>query len=53
MSWTIIWQPTFDCGSKDKYAELRNFKLEVKNMLKNFNISQTERVSTIENWLGR
>ena len=27
-------QPTFDLSSKDKYAKLRNFKLEVKNMLK-------------------
>ena len=33
VSGPIMKQPTFDWYSKDKYAELRNFKLEVKNML--------------------
>ena len=32
-------QATFDWNSKDKYTELRNFKLEVKNMFQNSNIS--------------
>ena len=53
MSGPFIRDPTFDWSAKDKYAKLRNFKLEVNNMLQSFNISQTEKVSNIENWLGR
>ena len=36
-------QPTFDWGAKDKYAQLRNLKLEVKTMLQNLNTRQIER----------
>ena len=43
MGGPIMEQPTFDCSVKDKYTELRNFKLEMKNMHQNFNISQAER----------
>ena len=46
-------QPTFDWSAKDKYAKLRNFKLKVKNMFQNFNISQAEKVLILKNWLGR
>ena len=35
------------------YDELRNFKLEVSNMLQNFNWGHTERVLVIKIWLGR
>ena len=38
---------------KDKYAELKNFRVEVSNMLQNFNLTQTERVLIINSWLGR
>ena len=31
----------------------KNFQLEVSNMLQNYNLGQTERVSVIKNWLGR
>ena len=53
MSGPIMKQPTFDWSTKDKYAKLRNFKLEIKSMIQNFNISQTERVLIIKKWLGR
>ena len=53
MSGPIMKQSTFDWGTKDKFAELQHFKLEVNNMLQNFNLGQTERVSVIKNWLGR
>ena len=46
-------QQTFDWCSTDKYAELRNFKLEVRNMFQNYSVRQAERVPTIKNWLGR
>ena len=36
-------QPMFDWSTKDKYAEPGNFKLEVSNMLQNFNLGQTEK----------
>ena len=45
----IMKWPTFDRSAKDKYAKQRNFKIEVKNMLQNFNISQTERVLIVQN----
>ena len=32
---------------------MMNLKLEVKNMLQNFNINQAEGISPIQNWLGR
>ena len=53
MSGPIMKQPTFDWSSKDKYAELRNFKLEIGNMLQNFNLGPKERVLVIKNWPGR
>ena len=34
MSGPIMKQPTFNWSSKDKYAELRNFKLKVKTCSK-------------------
>ena len=53
ISGTIMKQPTCDWTIKDKYAELRKFKLEVKNILQNFNMSQAKRASIMKNWLGR
>ena len=50
MSGPIMKEPTFDQSTKDKYAELRNHKLEVSNMLQSFNLGQTERVFAIKNW---
>ena len=32
----MMKQPTFDWSAKEKYAELRNTKLGVKNMFQNF-----------------
>ena len=48
LSRPIMKYLTFDKSSKDKYAELRNFKLELKNMSHNYNIRQTERVLIIK-----
>ena len=38
----IMKQPAFDWKCTDKYAELRNFRLETKNMFQNYRISQAE-----------
>ena len=46
-------QPAFDWGLADKYTELRNFRLEVNNILQSYNVNNTERIAVIKNWLGR
>ena len=53
MSGPIWKQPTFNWRAENKYEELQNFKLEVINMLQNYNLGQTEKVLMINNWLGR
>ena len=53
LSRLIMKQLTFDLNTMNKYAELRNFRLWVKNMFQNYKISQAERVPFIKNWLGR
>ena len=53
MSGPIMKEPTFDQSTKDKYAELRNLKLEVSNMLQSINLGETERAFVIKNWQGR
>ena len=52
MSEPILKQPTFNWKAEDKYDKLLHFKLEVSNMLQNYNLGQTERISVIKNWLG-
>ena len=42
MSRSIMKQPTFNWNAKDKYEKMHNFKLEVSNMLQNYNLGQTE-----------
>ena len=46
-------EPPFNWNAKDKYEELQNLKLEVCNMLQNYNLGKTEKVSIIKNWLCR
>ena len=53
LGWPIMKQPTFNWSSTDKYAELMNFKMEVKNKFQNICTNQAERVPIIKNWLGR
>ena len=53
MSGPIMKQPRFNWNAKDKYKELQNFKLDVSNILQNYNLGQTDKVSIIKNWLGR
>ena len=52
MSGPILKQPTFNWKAEDKHEELQNFKLEVSNMLQDFSLGQTDRVSVIKNCLG-
>ena len=47
-------QQMFDWKARDKYQELCNFPLEVKNifMTNNYETQESERVPIILNWLG-
>ena len=40
---SMIKQLTFNWSSRNKYEELRNFKLQVKSMFQNYSISQVEK----------
>ena len=41
VSGPILKQLIFNWKAEDKYEELQNFKLEVSNMLHNYNLGQT------------
>ena len=41
-------QPNFNCKAEDKYNELKNFRLEVKNIFKPYNTPQTEQLAVIK-----
>ena len=53
MSGPIPKQSMFNWKAEDKYKELQNFKLDVSNMLQNYNLGQTERVYAIKHWQVR
>ena len=38
----LMKQPTFNWKAEDKYNELKNFRLEVNNIFKLYNMPQTE-----------
>ena len=38
---------------RDKYRELKTFRLEVNNILSMYNIPQAEQLVMVKNWLGR
>ena len=46
-------QPIFNWEAEDRYNELKNFRLEVNNIFKSYNMPQTEQLVIIKNWLGR
>ena len=46
-------QPNFNWEAEDKYNKLKNFRLEVNNIFKSYNMSQTEQLAIIKSWLGR
>ena len=41
-------QPTFTWEEKDKYNELRNFKLEVNNIFRSYGTPQAEQIASIK-----
>ena len=53
MSGSIMKQPVSNWDAKDRYEELPDFKLEVTNVMQNYNLGQRGKVSVIKNWLGR
>ena len=46
-------QPPFDWKEQDKYNELNNFKINVRNifMINSYNIVESKRVQIVMNWL--
>ena len=51
--WTILKQPTFDWKAQNKYPELLNLEIEEKKCHdQNYNITDSEKVLVIMNWLG-
>ena len=49
----MMKQPTFNWNTKDKYKELKNFRLEVYNVFKSYDMPDIEKTKLIKNWLGR
>ena len=41
-------QPTFDWETPDKYTELKTLKLEVRNVLSMYNISEADKVAIVK-----
>ena len=48
-------QQSFAWGARDMYTELRNFQMEVNNILMtcNYNINDQGKAQIVKNWLGR
>ena len=42
--WPALRQATFDWSATDKYAELRNFRLGVNNILQSYIVDNTEKI---------
>ena len=40
-------------GDEDKYSNPKTFRLEVNNILSTYNMSLSEQLATVKNWLGR
>ena len=49
----MMKQPTLNFGIEDKNSELKNFKLEVINVVKSYAITDVEETALIKKWLGR
>ena len=49
----LLKEPFFDSSAKDKYAELRNFQLEVNDIFLTCGTRNSEKISVIKNWLGK
>ena len=46
-------QLTFNLEAKDRYNELKSFKLEANNVLSKYNSPQNEWLAMVKNWMGR
>ena len=46
-------QPSFNWEKDDKYSKLRNFRLEVNNIITLYNTPHAEQLVIVKNWLGR
>ena len=46
-------QPSLNWEVEDKYSKLKNFRLEVYNIIATYNKPQAEQLPIVKNWLGR
>ena len=46
-------QPSFKWEADDKYSRLKNFRLEVNNIITSYNTPHAELLAIVKNWLGR
>ena len=46
-------QPTFNWDTEDKYYDLKNFRLQLYNVFKSYDMQDMEKTAIIKNWLGR
>ena len=50
----VLRQPSFNWEVTNKYTKWKAFILEVRNMLKTYNIQETDKIAMVKkNWLGR
>ena len=46
-------QPSFNWEADTKYSKLKNFRLEVNNILATYNTHQPEQLAIVKNWSDR
>ena len=46
-------QPSFKWEADDKYSKLKNFRLEVNDIISSCNTPEAEKLAIVKNWLGR
>ena len=49
----MLKQPQFNSKAADKYSEWKAIILEVKNLLSTYNAQEHNKITIVNNWLGR
>ena len=47
----FLKQSLFDWSARDKYVKLRNFQMEVNNIIITYNTNNAEKLPIVMNWL--
>ena len=51
--WAYNETTNIQLGAKDKYIEVKNFRLEIKNVFKSYSTPQVQQITIIKNLLGK